>query len=64
MADLDKQVQEALDRIERERAGGEDFVRLRDFASEMRRQGLLIKKEYDIPPLDTIGKTAFTKKEQ
>jgi hypothetical protein len=54
-----ERLQEALRRFEEEAAVDSDFVRLRDFYLEMSRRGLLIKKEYDLPLVDTIGRTAF-----
>lgn len=36
-----------------------EFVRLRDFLTAMQSQGLLVRKEYDLPPIDTIGWTAL-----
>jgi len=53
------ELRDTLERIEREREGDESFKRLRDFYQDMLRKGLLVKKEYDLPPIDTIGKTAF-----
>lgn len=54
-----ERLQEALRRFEKEAAVDADFIRLRDFYLEMSRRGLLIKKEYDLPLVDTIGRTAF-----
>jgi hypothetical protein len=34
----------------------EDPQGLGDFVKEMQKEGLLIKKQYDLPPLDTIGR--------
>jgi hypothetical protein len=52
-------LQEVLRRFEQESANDRDFIRLRDFYAEMVRKGLLIKKPYDLPLVDTIGRTAF-----
>lgn len=59
MTDTAGRVDRAIREFERERAGDAQFVRLREFMLEMERRGLVIKKEYDLPPLDTIGRTAF-----
>ncbi len=59
MTDTAGRVDRAIRQFERERATDEQFVRLREFMLEMQRRGLVIKKEYDLPPLDTIGRTAF-----
>ena len=40
---------------EREFASDPEFVRLREFYEEMKRQGLAKKQEYSLPPLDTVG---------
>ena len=52
-------LQEALRRFEREAAHDRDFIRLRDFYADMARKGLLVQKPYDLPLVDTIGRTAF-----
>lgn len=59
MTDTAGRVDRAIREFERERANDAQFVRLREFMLEMQRRGLVIKKEYDLPPLDTIGRTAF-----
>lgn len=43
----------------REFASDPDFVRLRDFFEEMKRQGLAKKQEYSLPPLDTAGQRLY-----
>lgn len=53
------QLQEALRRFEQEAANDRDFIRLRDFYVDMANRGLLVKKRYDLPLVDTIGRTAF-----
>jgi hypothetical protein len=57
-----REVEEALRGAEQERLGDAEFVRLRDFLREMQSRGMIVRKEYDLPPLDTIGKTAFHSK--
>lgn len=59
MTDAAGRVERSIREFERERANDAQFVRLREFMLEMQRRGLVIKKEYDLPPLDTIGRTAF-----
>jgi hypothetical protein len=34
----------------------EDSQKLSDFIEEMQREGFLIKKQYDLPPLDSMGR--------
>lgn len=36
-----------------------EFQRLRDFYEEMKRQGLVKKQEYSLPPLDTTGQGLY-----
>ena len=36
-----------------------EFLRLRDFYEEMKRQGLVKKQEYSLPPLDTTGQGLY-----
>jgi hypothetical protein len=36
-----------------------DFVELRNFYEEMNQKGLVVKKEYDMPLLDTVGRTIY-----
>jgi len=50
---------ETLTKVHAARATDPEFARLRDFYFEMQRLGLLVKKAYDLPPLDTIGRTTF-----
>jgi len=54
-----EKLQEALRKFQEQVAADQDFARLRDFYLEMDRKGFLIKKEYNLPPLDTIGRTAY-----
>lgn len=36
-----------------------DFKKLSDFYEEMKREGVALKKEYDLPPLDTVGRRLY-----
>ena len=60
VAGLAGEVEKQIQRGAEERGADPQFVRLRDFLAVMRSQGLLVRKEYDLPPIDTIGRTAFT----
>jgi len=33
-----------------------EFTKLRDFHEEMRREGIMQKQPYSLPPLDTVGR--------
>jgi hypothetical protein len=59
MTDLSTRVAQTLEEGERQRVADQQFARLREFLVDMQRKGLVIKKEYDLPSLDTIGKTAY-----
>ena len=48
------ELREALAEYERSQ-GGATLEKLREFYAEMQRLGLVVKKGYDIPPMDTIG---------
>jgi hypothetical protein len=52
-------LQEALRRFEEEVGDDPEFIRLRDFYVEMASKGLLVHKPYDLPLVDTIGRTAY-----
>lgn len=39
------------------------FQELREFYAEMQSKGLVIKKNYDLPQLDTIGRSAYNLKQ-
>jgi hypothetical protein len=60
MTGLAGEVEKQLQRGAEERSADKQFVQLRDFLAMMKSQGLLVRKEYDLPPIDTIGRTAFT----
>jgi hypothetical protein len=38
-----------------------DFQRLREFYEEKKKEGLVRKQEYTIPPIDTVGRTLYTR---
>jgi hypothetical protein len=40
-----------------------DFQRLRDFYEEKKKEGLVRKQEYNIPPLDTVGRALYRKRQ-
>lgn len=37
----------------------EDPQKLSDFIEELKKDGVLIKKQYDFPPLDTVGRHLY-----
>lgn len=54
-----EELQAILRELESQRAGTEAFERLREFRDRMLREGLLVTKPYDLPPVDTIGRLAY-----
>jgi hypothetical protein len=44
---------------ENKRVTAEDPQKLGEFIEELRREGLLTKKQYDLPPLDTVGRQLY-----
>jgi len=46
-------------RVNTPRFGGDDLARLQKFYLEMTRKGLVRKKEYDLPLVDTIGRGLY-----
>ncbi len=55
---IDDDVRVALANQLGAKSGDSSFTRLREFYAEMQRLGLVTRHEYDIPPLDTIGRRA------
>ncbi|MGH9960802.1 MAG: hypothetical protein ACREBC_27400 [Pyrinomonadaceae bacterium] len=56
---ITKRVEEAVKETEQRFNESQGFRELRDFYADMQRRGLAIKKEYDIPPLDTAGRLIY-----
>ncbi len=55
---LREQVEQTLSE-EREITKRPDFQKLNDFYEEMKKEGVALKKEYDLPPMDTIGRSLY-----
>jgi len=53
------ELQKMLAEKERDFSENPDFVKLREFYEEMKRQGLAKKQEYALPLLDTAGQRLF-----
>lgn len=45
--------------VEREEPTNPDFARLREFYEEKKKEGLIRKQEYSLPPMDTVGRASF-----
>ena len=55
---IEEKVREVLAE-EKEREKNLNFQSLRDFYETMKKEGLLIKQEYKLPPVDTIGRSLY-----
>lgn len=55
---ISEKLQEAVKDYERKHNNDQELIKLSEFYIKMTREGLVLKKEYDLPPLDTIGMTA------
>lgn len=53
------EIQKVIAEKERDFGANPEFVKLRQFYQDMRQQGLATKREYSLPPLDTIGQGLF-----
>jgi len=54
-----EQVAETVREAEKKLAESKSFRELRDFYAEMQQRGMVVKKEYDLPLLDTIGRDIY-----
>ncbi len=58
--DIKKKIEKALDK---NRAFiDSDPRKLGAFVEDLRNSGLVVKKEYDLPPLDTVGRQIYREK--
>ena len=53
------EIQKVIAEKERDFGTNPEFVKLREFYEDMKRQGIASKREYSLPPLDTIGQELF-----
>ncbi len=44
---------------ETEREKNSDFRNLRDFYEGLKREGWVVKQEYSLPPVDTVGRSLY-----
>lgn len=54
-----QELERTLTELSAARRGDTDLARLSRFYEHMKQLGMVVKKEYDLPPLDTIGRTAY-----
>ncbi|HMS39418.1 MAG TPA: hypothetical protein PKE69_04275 [Pyrinomonadaceae bacterium] len=53
--EIQKELEEKKEFLEKNK----EYVRLRNFYDEMEKLGVTKKSEYDLPPLDTIGRNLY-----
>lgn len=56
---IKERIEETLGEKKEEMAQRPLYRRLSDFYEEMKREGAVLKKEYDLPPLDTVGSGVY-----
>jgi hypothetical protein len=56
---LVEEVEKEIALISAARAEADDFIRLSAFYDEMKRLGMNKKHEYDLPLIDTVGRTLY-----
>lgn len=52
-------VQERIEKALAKKAKHPDFQKLAEFYEQMRQAGLVLKKPYELPSLDTIGREFY-----
>jgi hypothetical protein len=56
---LAEEVKKEIEEKKESLKDNKEYVRLRDFYIEMQELGIAKKPEYDLPPLDTIGRKLY-----
>jgi hypothetical protein len=59
MSTTREELERALREIDEQRRNDAELARQRQYVEDARRHGLLRKRSYDIPPIDTVGRTGF-----
>lgn len=59
---LVEEIQKEIEEKKESLKDNKEYVRLRDFYVEMQKSGGAKKPEYDLPPLDTIGRNLYEMK--
>lgn len=52
-------VQERIEKALAKKSEHPDFKKLAEFYEHMRQAGLVLKKSYELPPLDTVGREFY-----
>ena len=58
---IEKKMEEVLAQPNSHGPDNPEFQRLREFYEQKKREGVVRRQEYDLPPLDTIGRTLYTR---
>jgi hypothetical protein len=58
---LVEQLAEEIAQVSAARSATDEFIRLSAFYDEMKRLGLTKKSEYELPLIDTIGRTLYSR---
>ncbi len=54
-------IKERIEKVVSNKESGKqpDANKLGDFYEQMKREGAVLKKQYDLPPLDTVGRSLY-----
>ena len=58
---IEEKMKEALTQSDSKGPDNPEFRRLREFYEEKKREGVVKRQEYNLPPLDTIGRIFYTR---
>jgi hypothetical protein len=56
---IDDEITKTVEDLRRARANDEALQQLSDFYDEMKRSGIAQSHGYNLPPVDTVGNTAY-----
>jgi hypothetical protein len=58
---IEEKMKEVLAQSGQKGLDSPDFQRLREFYEEKKKEGVVKKQEYTIPPIDTVGRIFYTR---
>ena len=58
---IEKKMKEVLAQPNPSGPDNPEFQRLREFYEQKKKEGVVKKQEYDLPPLDTIGRSLYNR---
>lgn len=59
MSSIDERLNETVEQAIKSRQGYSEFRRVQKLVQDARERGLIVQREYDLPLIDTIGRTAI-----